>query len=277
MQNKALATASVVSAALASLCCIGPLVAVGLGLGAFGASAVFESLRPYLLVATAALLGMAFYLTYRQRSEETCQDGSCAVVPPTKLRKRLLWLATAIVVPLAAFPYYSAALPGGPGLVAEADRAASAGLSEAVFDVDGMTCAGCAAAVRSALDKTAGVEFSEVSAETKLASVRYDASFVSPGKLESVINGAGFAGKLRQDATAANVTEVFFAVEGMDCPACALGIQAKLARQDGVREVEVDYEKRTARLVIEPAKITMDQLAAAFRELGYVAIPKNGA
>ena len=45
-KNKTLTTAPVLTAVLASLCCIGPLVAVGLGLGAFGASAFFDSLRP---------------------------------------------------------------------------------------------------------------------------------------------------------------------------------------------------------------------------------------
>ena len=108
MENKSLTIVSVIAAGLASLCCIGPLVAVGLGLGAFGAAAFFESVRPYLLVVTVALLGTGFYLTYRKQPQEQCADGTCAVMPPRKSQKLALWLATAIVLPLAAFPYYSA-------------------------------------------------------------------------------------------------------------------------------------------------------------------------
>ena len=55
--NKALTTASALLAGLASLCCIGPLVAVGMGLGTFGAAAFFEGLRPYLLIVAAVRLG----------------------------------------------------------------------------------------------------------------------------------------------------------------------------------------------------------------------------
>ncbi len=84
MMDKALTTASVLVAGLASLCCIGPLMAVGLGLGTFGAAALFEDLRPYLLIVTGALLVAGFYLTYRKQPAEQCADGSCAVMPPKR-------------------------------------------------------------------------------------------------------------------------------------------------------------------------------------------------
>lgn len=66
MKDKTLAAASIVLATLASLWCVGPLVAVGVGLGAFGTATLFESVRSYLLAATAALLGAAFYLVLSQ-------------------------------------------------------------------------------------------------------------------------------------------------------------------------------------------------------------------
>lgn len=199
MENKTLAIASVVSAVLASLCCIGPLTAVGLGLGAFGASAVFESLRPYLLVATAALLGAAFYLTYRKRTEETCEDGSCVVIPATKLQKRLLWLVTAIVVPLAAFPYYSGVLLGGVGSASAAGRSASVQLTEVVFDVEGMTCAGCAVSLETALNNTSGVDSATVNLEQKSALIRFDPSQVTIERLRTVMDETGFPGTPRAD------------------------------------------------------------------------------
>ena len=99
MENKSLTIVSVIAAGLASLCCIGPLVAVGVGLGAFGAAAFFESVRPYLLVVAVGFLAAAFYLTYRKEPQERCADGTCAVMPPQRSQKLALWLATAIVVP----------------------------------------------------------------------------------------------------------------------------------------------------------------------------------
>ena len=111
MENKSLTVASAITASLASLCCIGPLVAVGLGLSTFGAAAFFESVRPYLLVVTAGLLGAAFYLTYRKKPVEKCEDGVCAVAPK-RSQGLALWIATMVVIPVAAFPYYSGAFWG---------------------------------------------------------------------------------------------------------------------------------------------------------------------
>ena len=75
MMNKALTTVSVLVAGLASLCCIGHLMAVGLGLGTFGAAALFEGLRPYLLIVTGALLVVGFYVTSIFSSKDEPEGG----------------------------------------------------------------------------------------------------------------------------------------------------------------------------------------------------------
>ena len=50
-----------VGAAFASaLCCLGPLLAVTLGVSGAGMASTFEPLRPYFLGATAVLLGGGF-------------------------------------------------------------------------------------------------------------------------------------------------------------------------------------------------------------------------
>jgi len=202
MKNKSFTTASVVTAGLASLCCIGPLVAAGLGLGAFGASALFDSLRPYLLAVTGALLGTGFYLTYRKGSGEQCADGVCAVSPAKKRQKAMLWIATAAVVSLAAFPYYSGLFwgnSGAGGSTALASTAATrAGEVEVVFDVEGMTCAGCAAGIEATLEKKAGVTAVEADYEAKMARVVYDSSRISEQEIIAAIAELGFAATPRR-------------------------------------------------------------------------------
>ena len=42
---------AVMTAIAASLCCVLPVLSVALGLGAFGVASIFETLRPYFLVA----------------------------------------------------------------------------------------------------------------------------------------------------------------------------------------------------------------------------------
>ena len=99
---------SVIAAIGASLCCTLPIVFALTGLSILGASAFFDSLRPYLLAVTSALLGLAFYYVYRPAQLDTCAPGSACPVPSKRHATRMvLWLVTGVVVTLAAFPYYS--------------------------------------------------------------------------------------------------------------------------------------------------------------------------
>jgi len=96
--------ASVVAAAAASVCCIGPVVAAALGAGALGAASTrMEPYRPWFLGVTVVLLGTGFVSAYRREPE--CADDTCA---PTSRRsaKTILWIAVVVVGLLAAFPYY---------------------------------------------------------------------------------------------------------------------------------------------------------------------------
>ena len=96
------AAVSVVAAVIASACCIGPVVLVLLGAGAFGASlASLERYRPIFLTVTTTFLAVAFYAAYRP--VEDC--GVCE--PSSRQRVRLIvWVAAFVVTVLVAFPYY---------------------------------------------------------------------------------------------------------------------------------------------------------------------------
>ncbi len=201
MTDKSLTFASIAAAGLASLCCIGPVAAVGLGIGSFGAAALFEGLRPYLLGLTALLLAGAFYLNYRKRPEAECADGACAVSPEKK-RKRtmLLWLTTGAVAALAALPYYSGVFSAGLGRTDAVALAASSGQGEAlgVFSVDGMTCAGCAVGMKATLEREKGVALAEVDYETETARIRFDPSQISAERLIAAIGELGYSAKLKE-------------------------------------------------------------------------------
>lgn len=201
MKDKSLTFASIIAAGVASLCCIGPLVAVGLGVGTFGASALFESLRPYLLGLTALLLAGAFYLSYRKVPDAECADGSCAPPPEKKRKQReLLWLSTAAVAVLATFPHYSGLLWGGRTSAEATAFAASKGEAEAVavFAVEGMTCPGCAAGMKATLERKEGVASAEVDYEKASARIRFDPAITSVEKIIAAIGEMGYSAKLTE-------------------------------------------------------------------------------
>lgn len=104
------AAGSVVSGILASACCIGPLIFALLGISGGAFAQRFEPLRPYLLVVTYALLGGAFYVTYRPRA--ACgPDGACERPRVNRFGRTMLWLAAAFVLLATAFPWYAQYLP----------------------------------------------------------------------------------------------------------------------------------------------------------------------
>ena len=100
------AWASVITAVVASVCCIGPVVAVTVGASALTAFSVrFEPFRPVFLALTLALLGFAFCRVYRPASDKCSADSTC---PPTANRRSrlMVWLAAGVVLLFVAFPYY---------------------------------------------------------------------------------------------------------------------------------------------------------------------------
>lgn len=98
---------SVIGGILASACCIGPLVFALLGISGAALARSFEPLRPYLLVATYALLGGAFYSTYRPAKAECAPGEACEMPRVNRLGKIMLWIAVVVVLVTTAFPWYS--------------------------------------------------------------------------------------------------------------------------------------------------------------------------
>lgn len=197
MKGERLATGgAVLTAAAASLCCVGPLLFVLLGLGTFGAAAVFETARPYLLAASVLSLSFGFYRVYFRReatAASSCAPGeACAEKSASRAGRISLWVASAAVLAFALSPYYAGPLArrltAQPAAPASARRPAA----KAVFQVSGMTCAGCETTVRLALEKTPGVLSAEVSYERSEAVVQYDAAATTPGKLLDAINETGY-------------------------------------------------------------------------------------
>lgn len=123
----AAAVGAVGAAFLASLCCVGPLLFVTLGLGA-GLASTFEPLRPVFTGLTLVLLAVGFYVVYGRRSSaaggaadaalDGCASdssaptggaaaGACAVPRNRSRDKVLLWLATVLALVFLTFPQWS--------------------------------------------------------------------------------------------------------------------------------------------------------------------------
>jgi mercuric ion transport protein len=106
---------SILSAFIASACCVGPLVFTLLGIGGAGLLVKFEPYRPYFTVLTLGLLGLGFYFAYRPSRVQTAANGPACDCPHPKSNRfgRIsLWIATVLVVGFLSFPYIAARLFG---------------------------------------------------------------------------------------------------------------------------------------------------------------------
>lgn len=65
-------------------------------------------------------------------------------------------------------------------------------------------------------------------------------------------------------------------IAGMTCGGCVIGTRKVLTRLPGVTKADVSYEKGEAVVTYDPAKVTVAQMVAAVKTLGYTATPVAG-
>jgi len=111
MANGSLEKASLIGGALAaivaSVCCLGPLVLVTVGIsGAWISNLVaFEPYRPYAIGVALVCMVFAYRKIYAPASE-ACEPGTVCAVPQTRrIYKALFWVVSAMVLVALVFPY----------------------------------------------------------------------------------------------------------------------------------------------------------------------------
>lgn len=98
--------AGMLSAMGASVCCVGPLVLLALGVsgGWIVSLSALEPYRPIFVGLTLFFLGFAFYRFYLARP--ACSPETACANPRTLKRQRLaFWIVTVLVLGLIAVPW----------------------------------------------------------------------------------------------------------------------------------------------------------------------------
>lgn len=102
--------AAVIAAIGASLCCIGPLVLLALGIGGTWVSylTALEPYRPVFIGITLLFLGLAFRTLYLV--PQPCAPGDACAIPATRRNRRIIfWIVAVLLIALLTFPYYGLA------------------------------------------------------------------------------------------------------------------------------------------------------------------------
>jgi len=177
----------ILSALVASLCCVGPLVLVLLGLGTLGLGAFFGRYHWWFLFGAMGILAFAWRAYLKERGR--CQAARCEMAQgkPAKWTLTLATLVVALFVGLNLYTYASQSAAHSP------QQSSSAGTSASVaIPVEGMTCFTCELTVESSLKRLPGVQSADARVKEQAAYVSYDPAKVQVEELVAAINKTGY-------------------------------------------------------------------------------------
>jgi mercuric ion transport protein len=108
MNSKQTLIASVLAGIGASLCCVGPLVLLSLGIGGswMATLTVFEPVRPVFMGVALLFIGLTFRKLYL--TTHLCEPGRpCAGDEVIRKQRFIFWSVTVPLLGLLAFPWFA--------------------------------------------------------------------------------------------------------------------------------------------------------------------------
>ncbi len=96
-------------------------------------------------------------------------------------------------------------------------------------------------------------------------------SGAAPGGLVPAAYAAPVPTQAPAQVPAQTPRTITLAVRAMTCGGCVLGTRKALTRLPGVAKADVSYEKGTAVVTYDPRRVTVEQMVAAIKTLGYTA------
>jgi copper chaperone CopZ len=185
-----MASAGILSAVLASSCCIIPILA--LLAGSTGMASTFswvEPIRPYLIVLSISVLSFAWYQKLKPKPEAL--DCCAAVEKPNFIQsKTFLVIITVLAVAMMSFPLY-ADLFFKPD-TSEHKTLDQSNLIQVEFEISGMTCTGCETHIEQAVSKLQGIAMVNASYDSLNTIVRYDSIQTSLQQIQQAIGSTGY-------------------------------------------------------------------------------------
>lgn len=99
---------AVLAAIGASVCCVGPLLLLSLGIGGGWMSTLtsMETVRPIFIILTLVFIGLGYRKLYL--IPENCEEGQACASSDVKQKQRLLfWVGSGLILLLLVFPWYA--------------------------------------------------------------------------------------------------------------------------------------------------------------------------
>lgn len=182
VNNINLLGSSILLAFTSSVCCIVPLLALFSSVGSVASMFNWvEPIRPYLLIATALILAIAFYQAYKSSPKDDC---GCEKKKTGMQSKTFLWIVALFSVGLSTFPYYVPYFQKAPIQQSPTNNFNS---KQSILHVRGMSCSACEGHINRALQSKKGVQSVVTSYGEGQAVVKFDSTQISLAQLEEAV------------------------------------------------------------------------------------------
>lgn len=108
--SRAALAGGALAAIVASVCCLGPLVLIGIGVSGAWISnlSALEPYRPVFIGVALAFMALAYRQIFlKARQPEACAPGTLCAVPTTnRVYRTFFFVVSALVVLALTFPYF---------------------------------------------------------------------------------------------------------------------------------------------------------------------------
>ncbi len=194
----------ILSGFFSSLCCVGPLIIVLLGLGSVSFALSISQYKPYFLgIGFLFMIGVIFL--HLNKKNKTCKT-NCFTLKGLKKERNFIisvilsmvlfyFIALYILMPLISPIIYNNAIQKTQANVNPTNNLINnqnSNLHILNIKINGMTCTGCASGLQSILQGLDGVVKAEVSYSKGTGEVIYNTNRISK---EEILNSEAFTGK----------------------------------------------------------------------------------
>lgn len=191
MNKTKLISTGIIAAIASSICCITPILALLAGSGSFAASfSWIAAVRPYMILLTVIVLGLAWYLQLRPNATDDCD---CAIDESPKLFQSKTFLSgiTIFAILMMAFPFFAKRiLPANEKTsLVVVDKLKSKTIE---LNIEGMNCEACELHINGELARLKGIYQYHTSYPLAKSTVTYDPGRVSKDSIIAVINLTGY-------------------------------------------------------------------------------------
>ncbi len=141
-----------------------------------------------------------------------------------------------------------------------------ANVARQTFKIRGMTCVNCANTIERGVGKLEGVKLASVNFAIEKLTVEFDQSVLNEADIIAKVKDLGYSASIEGEETEGKLK---FDVDGMTCAQCALTIENKLGKAEGIQSAMVNLSSESAIVEFDPQIIDKEKIFHLVRDAGY--------